>query len=256
MTAYNGGKQHIGKRIADIIYEISTAIEAAEGSVRIKGYCEPFCGMLGVYRHIPKLFEDHRPKLTYKAGDTNKSIILMWKRAQKGWHPPTQKITRAQYNTMAASRRSSAIKGFYGHLYGSRGQYFRSFDPKVDKNLVELSSKRIEKISNQLDLVIFSNSSYEQYSRMRWSIIYCDPPSICKECKRRSRSPQLSSFQSHYKDDKDQKVYFDSEKFWDWCRKMAKYNIVFVSEYEAPSDFALVWEFGKDKLYSSHRLRH
>lgn len=47
MTCYNGGKQRIGKKLADIIYDESLDIEY-EYDFTIKGYCEPFCGMLGV----------------------------------------------------------------------------------------------------------------------------------------------------------------------------------------------------------------
>ena len=53
MTSYHGGKQKIGKKIANIIYEESILIEEETG-FKIKGYCEPFCGMLGVYQHIPE----------------------------------------------------------------------------------------------------------------------------------------------------------------------------------------------------------
>jgi len=35
---------------------------------------------------------------------------------------------------------------------------------------------------------------------------------------------------------------FDSDEFWDWARQLSKNNRVFVSEYEAPSDFHCIWE--------------
>jgi len=47
MTAYHGGKQKIGKILANVIYDVSTEIEQDKKFV-IKGYCEPFSGMLGV----------------------------------------------------------------------------------------------------------------------------------------------------------------------------------------------------------------
>ena len=38
-------------------------------------------------------------------------------------------------------------------------------------------------------------------------------------------------------------VQFDHEKFYAWCReKTAEGHLVFVSEYQAPSDFVCVWE--------------
>ena len=82
MTSYHGGKKRIGKEISGIIVDESINISEDEGW-KIKGYCEPFCGMLGVYQHIPKLFEEEGLKLKYKAGDTNKSVIMMWNEAKK-----------------------------------------------------------------------------------------------------------------------------------------------------------------------------
>jgi hypothetical protein len=66
--------------------------------------------MLGVFQHIPELFENHKPKLTYKAGDINKSVILMWKAIQRGWKPPT-KITKERFDELKYDTRSSAEKG-------------------------------------------------------------------------------------------------------------------------------------------------
>jgi hypothetical protein len=61
MTSYHGGKNRIGRDIAQVIYQVASEVERQTG-VRFKGYVEPFCGMLGVYRHIPALFEGHRPR--------------------------------------------------------------------------------------------------------------------------------------------------------------------------------------------------
>ena len=144
MTCYNGGKQRIGKRLSSIISEESLDIED-EYDFTIKGYCEPFCGMLGVYQHIPELFDNHVPKLKYKAGDINKSVIKMWDASQKGY------------------------------------------------------------------------------------IIYCDPP-------------YPNTYYKHYG-----KVNFDHDDFWNWCRKMSKDNIVFVSSYTAPKDFEEIFS-------STHKL--
>ena len=45
MGSYAGGKIMIGKQIADTIHSLADGKE-------YKGYCEPFCGFCGVYRHI------------------------------------------------------------------------------------------------------------------------------------------------------------------------------------------------------------
>ena len=47
---------------------------------------------------------------------------------------------------------------------------------------------------------------------------------------------------------------FNHEEFFDWCRKMkAKGNSVFVSEYNAPEDFELVWQGEIKTNFSSQR---
>ena len=108
MTSYHGGKQKIGEKIASVINEYV--------SEDVRGYCEPFCGMLGVYRHIPYYFGD----IIYKAGDYNTSLIMMWKKAQKGWIPP-ESCTKEEYLELKNEEKSSPERGFIGTVcsYGS-----------------------------------------------------------------------------------------------------------------------------------------
>ncbi len=227
MTAYHGGKQKMGKGIANVIHKISTEMEE-DGEMDIVGYCEPFVGMAGVYQHIPELFKDHKPKLKYKAGDTNKSVILMWKGAQRGWKPP-KTCAKQKYERLRHNGQSSAEKGFVGHAYGFGGQYFKGFTASkiCRKKAVVKMGNNIVRISKLLRQVVFTSGDYNRYSSLRNYIIYCDPP--------------YSSF-SYYPGDKgSQNIEFDHQKFWKWCRKMSENNIVFVSEYKAPKGFELVW---------------
>jgi len=56
------------------------------------------------------------------------------------------------------------------------------------------------------------------------STIYCDPP---------------YEGTTRYKDD------FNHDNFWQWCRdKVTQGHDVYVSEYNAPSDFVCIWEKG------------
>lgn len=213
MTAYHGGKQKIGKKLANVIYDASTEIEEDEKFV-IKGYCEPFCGMLGVYQHIPELFQGYKPKLKYKAGDQNKSVILMWKAAKKGWKPPLH-VTEKEFNSLKTSR-DSALKGYAGHQYSFGGQYFKGYAPKYGKVLKNSNTviKKISDISTNVSNVSFSSGQYTQYSNLKNFIIYCDPP--------------YENTNQNYNNN------FDSKQFYDWCRYMSENNIVFVSGYNSP----------------------
>lgn len=227
MTCYNGGKQRIGKILSSIIAEESLDIED-EYDFTIKGYCEPFCGMLGVYQHIPELFDNHTPKLKYKAGDINKSVIKMWEKSQKGWIPPSL-VSEKEFNRLKKSR-DSAIRGYVGHQYSYGGQFFEGYAPKYGKTKdSSVASERVCNIAKKLKNVIFKEGIYTQYSKLKGYIIYCDPP-------------YPNTYYKHYG-----KVNFDHNDFWNWCRKMSKDNIVFVSSYTAPKDFEEIFS-------STHKL--
>ena len=226
MTSYHGGKQRIGKVLAEIIYKTSIALE--DKDLKIRGYCEPFCGMLGVYRHTLELFEEHKPRLKYKAGDTNKSVILMWKEAQKGWNPDIiTTIDKKYFDKLKYSKKDSAIRGFIGHHCAFGGVYFGGFRPeRCLKNNIKKVVNKINDIGYDLENVSFTHGDYKQFSNLKGYIIYCDPP--------------YSIYNRYYDTDMNQQ-YFNHDEFWNWCRKMSKDNIIFISEYKAPDDFILLY---------------
>lgn len=67
----------------------------------------------------------------------------------------------------------------------------------------------------------FRCCSYETYDNLKGYVIYCDPP--------------YKNATQYYEKS------FDYENFYNWCRKMAKYNTVLVSEYSMPEDFTCIW---------------
>jgi site-specific DNA-adenine methylase len=223
MTRYHGGKSRIGKILAEVMTgfadDVSTLL-----NWKITGYCEPFCGMLGVYKHIPDYV---CPELSLLAGDINNSVILMWQAAQRGWKPPTTLLTYERFMKMKRDGQSTALKGYYGHYYGAFGQYFRPFDGGRSLRSRQRQSKAVASVGKKMKQVVFSAGTYEQFNHLEHFLIYCDPP-----------YPNSS----HYYDDRGKKrAQLDSEKFWNWCRKMAEKNIVVVSGYSAPKDFVLFW---------------
>ena len=228
MTSYHGGKQKTGKIIAEVLLKnvlkevenkVHPAVLRTEG-ILLKGYCEPFCGMLGVYKHMYRhLSPSGDTKFIFKAGDMNKSLILMWKSCQKGWIPPV-KCSEACYNKLKKQKNPSAIKGFIGHQYSFGGQYFKGYRGIYKNNdNYKKASQDVFDIATELKKVKFKQGNFTQFSNLKNYIIYCDPPY--------SRS-------NYYFDEEHNRLYFDHIEFWNWCLEMGKNNIVFVSEYSCP----------------------
>ena len=78
----------------------------------------------------------------------------------------------------------------------------------------------------QLERLESTNLNYENFSDVKNSILYLDPP---------------------YEDtNNDYKFEFDSSKFYDWTYKIAKNNIVLISSYEISDErFEEVYSFDK-----------
>lgn len=89
------------------------------------------------------------------------------------------------------------------------------------------------KQSPKIQSVEFICSSYKDV-KVENALIYCDPP---------------------YQGTTGYKTgAFQHEEFFQWCRDMkAKGNIVFVSEYNAPDDFEVVWQGEIKTNFSSQR---
>lgn len=220
---YHGGKARIGQYIAQAIVEETIKV----GFIPI-GYCEPFCGMLGVYRHIPDLFELHQLKLNnYVASDLSESLILMWIAAQKGWKPPTKLITREKFYKLKKSRASSALKGYLGHFYAFMGKYFVTFDNRKTQNEANRQSVKITNLGLKLKRVNFTAGDYKTQSDLKQFVIYLDEP-----YQEQSR---------YYQEGGQRQPSFDHEEFWQWCRTMSRENLLFISAYSAPDDFVEVF---------------
>lgn len=227
MTAYHGGKQKIGKEIAKIV---SNTINDSEGF--LKGYCEPFCGMLGVYQHVPELIT--LQNIDFLAGDINNSLILMWQHAQKGWIPPTNHVSYDEFQRMGHTLDSSPEKGFIGHHLGYMGKYFKGYKNNKTINSNKKVADRVVKIANKLSDVKFTQGEYKQFSHLENYVIYCDPPYNIQS--------------GYYEEGGKRRKKFDFKPFYQWCEEMSKKNnIVYISEYECP--YEALWTDGKEKLF-------
>jgi site-specific DNA-adenine methylase len=232
MTSYHGGKQKLGKVLANVISN-------TEGDYI--GYCEPFCGMLGVYRHIPAILGDD---IQYMAGDVNESVIMMWEEAKQGWIPPSS-YTEDKYNIIKRDTTPSAEKGFVGHACSFGGQYMVGYKDKYLKsdtlleknNRLSAQSSRVCKIAKECMSIDFFKGDYNQFSHLKGFLIYCDPP--------------YENVRNRYVDESCHSRPFDHASFWKWCKSMSKSNTILVSGFSAPeADFLKIW--GLEKARTAH----
>jgi site-specific DNA-adenine methylase len=240
MTYYTGGKKRIGKYISDSILKYIND-ECIGSYKKIKGYCEPFCGMLGVYNFIPNNFKKYGfTKIKYKAGDRNPFIIKLWKGIKNGWKPPIKCSKDEFYRYKKIINEKKVIEKdlllkciFIGYACAYKSTFFGTFDKT--KNIKKQSLNCIE-IGKNTKNTIFKCCEYDKYSDLKGYIIYCDPPYI--------------NTQNKYKIGNKSNSEFNYKKFIEWCKKMSKNNIIFISEFTKPfKECKLIWSKGKEKLF-------
>lgn len=237
MTAYHGGKFYTGKHISKVIDNILT-----RKSNTYTGYCEPFCGMLQVYKHMVNILDRHNIKKRL-AGDINESLIMMWRAAQTGDLTKCESMTKDAFKE-AAHAPPSAIKGFVGHVLSVRGVYFSSYAHRSTQSLVD-TRNRMCRIGKNLEDAAFSCGDYTQYSNLTNFVLYCDPPYRRQNIYYKDSTTDKSG---------TERAFFnadDTARFWKWCSEMAaNNNLVIVSEYEPPNNDTgvvcdLIWTSSK-----------
>ena len=214
---YLGSKNRIANKILPIILKDRTEDQY---------YVEPFCGGCNII-----------DKVTGKriANDQHFYLIEMYKAIQRGWQPP-QNITLEIYNTVKNNKEKFKpyFVGYCGFIFSFRGSWFRGFKHLTNKkeNIVrnyglESYNNFKKQIPNLLDIE-FYNLNYKDLIIPDNSIIYCDPP---------------YKNTINYKNKNNQDLEFNHYEFYDWCRnKKLNGHKVFISEYNMPSDFKVIWQ--------------
>jgi len=154
--------------------------------------------------------------------DVNLYLIALYKALQNGWIPPTDISREMYYNIKANSHQcSDELVGFVGFLCSFGGKWWGgyAFNNNGD-NYALRGSKALIKQSKNLIGVDFRCGNYIEMDIPSNSLIYCDPP---------------------YANTTNYKNTFNHIEFWQWCRQKNKDgHTVFISEYNAPSDFECV----------------
>jgi DNA adenine methylase len=214
---YYGGKGVVGKQISKIILYLFNDPNAI--------YIEPFCGALGVLRHVSTYY-----KKCY-ANDLSKDLIMLHK-SVKGGKFENPRINKEKWLEYKYSSKTSAGRAFAGHGCSYGGVWFNGYiDDPTNNDMIYSSLVRIApKIQN----TIFFNKTYIDFlddfpfEKGQSYVIYLDPPygGTCN-----------LPF--------EKKEKFDTDRFWETARKLSKMKNVkiIVSEVSAPSDFKCVYKF-------------
>ncbi len=227
---YLGGKHQNGRYIANILYHLASPDD-------VKGYLEPFCGSLGVFKHMSN----------YKkviGSDIHPDLIKLWKEVKNdNFIPPKYKITDAAWEKARKLKSPNATKAFVGFGCSFGGIFFianaQKYDKQNKRDFRKEAIKSINKIKPMIQKknIVFKNKSYDKYNP-KSMLIYCDPPYIGKT-KYHGIKP------------------FNHDKFWKIMRKWSKNNIVLISEEKAPKDFICIWEKKKRRtLLKTNRTKY
>jgi DNA adenine methylase len=206
---YYGGKSKIAKDIAGVFSKKTFHV-----------YWEPFCGACSV---ISKVKAPVRI-----ASDVHEDLILMWQAVQKGWEPPDN-ITEEEYNRLRNSTEPSPLRAFVGFGCSYGGKWFGGYARNKDNwNYAGFAKRSVARklkgmAGVQFWCIPYQGVDVEAVLKLGSTLVYCDPPY-------RASTADYDAGR------------FDSSSFWDWTRRLSDRAKVFVSEYEAPSDFGIVWQ--------------
>ena len=208
---YMGSKNRIAKHLLPIMLENRNG----------RTWVEPFVGGANM---IDKVDGERI------GADLNEYLIEALKLIRDEPNSIPDLITESGYQELKDKKELNGITGFVGFAMSFGGKWFGGYrrDVAGTKGCVEnmktqtrRSKQNAIKQSKKLQGVEFIAKGYADLEIPKNSLIYCDPP---------------------YEGTTKYKDGFNHDEFWEWCRQKTKEgHQVFVSEYNAPSDFKCVY---------------
>ncbi len=213
---YYGGKGIYGHEIANILKSIMI-------KYNINNYLEPFCGALGVAKHMK--IDLNSKKYNFYANDIAEDLIMLWTSVKNNKFKDP-KMTKKKWITLKESNKPSAEKAFAGYGCSFSGIYFGSYlkgiSDTVFKNLYRYDISHLNFFCNDY-------KNLEPLIKNGGFLIYCDGPYGNTDCTPFERS--------------NSKIQFDINEFWLIMNRWSKMNnIIVVSEFSAPEDWNCIWE--------------
>ena len=203
---YVGSKRRLGKHILPFIKEALRRHPDA-------AYIEPFAGGCNMITQV-----EHHTRIGY---DANQHLIALL--TQKQQHP--EAIENAicpskeafDYIKNNKSEFADWYVGAAGFLPTFANKWMQSYNEHNNSGTFSSSSRTL--LKQNLDGIQLMYGDYKSIPVGVNNVIYCDPP---------------------YKHYDFYRIPFNHDEFCNWVRSISRYNIVFVSEYEMPDDFACV----------------
>ena len=206
---YMGGKRRISEYILPIMLRERKGMP----------WVEPFVGGANM---IDKVLTGVRI-----GSDVHKYLIDLLIAVRDGWIPP-ETVTEEEYKKIKTNPGlyESRLVGFVGFGCSFGGKWWNGYArDKCRSNYARRAKNNLLKQASSLKGIDFRNCSYDKLILPpEPCLIYCDPPY--------SKTSKYKGIET-----------FDSNKFYQWCRdRKEEGHTVFVSEYNAPDDFELVWQ--------------
>lgn len=214
---YVGSKNRLSKQLAPII---QSYIDDMGG--KCNGYWEPFVGGANMIDKI---------KFSHKYGsDSHKYLIALLQHIQQTIDDMPDTIAEDEYTAVRTNPDAypDCYIGLVGFCASYNAKWFGGYANGVKtkigtvRNYTDEAIRNIKKQASALEGISFACRNYADCSADGF-VIYGDPP---------------------YRDTtKYATGSFDYEKFYSWCKDMAKNNIVLISEYWIPDGgFECIWQ--------------
>ncbi len=217
---YMGSKNRHAKELLPIILKDRTPGQ---------WYVEPFVGGANMIDKV----EGNRI-----GADIHPHLICLLDAVANGWIPPDS-VTEEEYKILQGRQINDPMVGFVGFGCSFGGKFFGGYARGKNnngswRNYASETKRNLLKQAPNLKGILFVCSRYDQLVIPPNSIIYCDPP--------------------YAGTTKYATGAFDHDAYWQWCRNKAiEGHKVFVSEYNAPADWACVWEKKTTANFASTR---
>lgn len=205
---YLGGKTKISKYIIPIMSSYRLDNQA---------WVEPFVGGCNT---IIKVKGDRY------GNDINGDLVALWEAVTYNRYIPPTTVSENMYYLVKDNPTAypAELRAFVSIGCSYSGIMWGNYAKGNTRNYAAEASRGALRKATKLTGVTFSSGSYDAMYIPPNSLIYCDPP---------------------YEGTTKQERYagrFNHATFWEWCRSKAREgHTIFVSNYNAPSDFIEVW---------------